>query len=105
MRHWVTMLNKDKFMSGLGLCKRAGKTVTGDKLLPFIQSKQVYLVVLASDASKRTQKQIKDKSLTAGIMVVDTLTSVEISYAMGLTHCVGVGIADPQLVKMLKQNI
>lgn len=97
--------NKEKFMNGLGMCKRAGKVVSGDKLIPSIQSGSVYLVVLANDASTRTQKQVRDKCNHANVVCVDTFTSAELSYAMGMTHCVAVGITDSQLVKVLKKNI
>lgn len=97
--------NKDRFMNGLGMCKRAGKVVYGDKLLASIKSRDVYMVVLSHDASARTQKQIKDKSKTASIPVVEGLSSLDISIAMGMTHCVAVGITDSQLVKVLEKNI
>lgn len=97
--------NKDRFMNGLGMCKRAGKVVYGDKLLASIKSRDVYMVVLANDASARTQKQIKDKASYASIPVIEGLSSHELSYAIGVTLCVAVGITDPQLIKVLEKNI
>lgn len=97
--------NKERFMNGLGMCRRAGKVVYGDKLLVSIQSRDVHMVVLSNDASERTQKQIKDKAKHASVQLIEGLTSVELSYAMGMTHCVAVGITDPQLVKVLRKYI
>lgn len=97
--------NKERFMNGLGMCRRAGKVVYGDKLLALIQSKEVYLVIITEDASKRTQKQLYDKAKHANVKIVDGLTSSELSYAMGMTHCVAAGITDAQLVKVLKKHI
>ncbi|CAM4185252.1 ribosomal L7Ae/L30e/S12e/Gadd45 family protein [Erysipelothrix aquatica] len=102
---WVNMLNKEKFLNGLGLCRRAGKIVAGDELLPAIQKRSVKLVVLADNASERTKKQITDKSKTANVDVVTGISKEELSWAIGMDNRVAIGISDTGLVKVLKTNL
>lgn len=99
------MLNKQKFLNGLGLAKRAGKCVMGDELLPAIQKGNILLVVLADDMSQRSHKQFTDKSSTSNTFVVEGLSIAEISQAIGMTNRVAVGISDPGFVKLLKTNL
>ncbi|QIK70081.1 50S ribosomal protein L7ae [Erysipelothrix sp. HDW6C] len=99
------MLNKEKFLNGLGLCKRAGKLVYGDELLPAVRNHSVKLVILADDASDRTRKQIKDKSQTSHVDVIEGFTKDEISWAIGMVNRVAIGITDAGLAKLLKTNL
>ena len=99
------MLNKQKFLSGLGLAKRAGKCVTGDGLMPGIQSGKVPFVVVADDMSQRSRKQYVDKCQTAGAVLVEGLSIVEISQAIGMNNRVAVGIQDAGFIKLLKTNL
>lgn len=97
------MYHKEKFLNALGLMKRAGVLVYGDDLLPSIQKNSVSLVVLASDASERTQKQILDKCKFYHIDVIVFPTRTELSQAIGMENRVAVGIGDRGFVKVLKK--
>ncbi|WP_240920454.1 ribosomal L7Ae/L30e/S12e/Gadd45 family protein [Erysipelothrix sp. HDW6A] len=105
MTNYSNILNKDGLLSSLGLCKRAGKLVYGDKLIPAIQNKSVKCVVLADNASERTKKQIRDKAKHAKIDIVSGLTVEEISWAIGMVQRVAVGITDEQVLKVVMKNI
>jgi len=57
--------NNEKILSMIGLCKRAGKLVTGEqKVLENIKKKTSSLVIIATDASNGTLKRITDKCIS-----------------------------------------
>lgn len=99
------MLNSERFLQNLGLCKRAGKIVSGDELLPAMANGKIHLMVLACDASERTRKQINDKCKTYRIPVVSALSRDEISHACGVVNRVALGISDEGLSKILQNCI
>lgn len=96
------MYHKQKFLNGLGLMKRAGVLVYGDDLLPSITKRSVACVVIASDASERTKKQLLDKCTTYKIDAIVFPTRDELSQAIGMNNRVAVGISDRRMVKVLK---
>ena len=54
-------MDETKFLSLLGLCRKAGKLAFGsDNVCDAIRSGSAKLVVLASDASENTKKKIKN---------------------------------------------
>lgn len=56
------MDNDQKALNLLGLAQRAGKLLSGESLvLEAVRKKEARLVVLATDASKNTQKQFLNK--------------------------------------------
>lgn len=97
------MYHKEKFLNALGLMKRAGALVYGDDLLPSIQKQSIACVVLASDASARTQKQIQDKCSFYNIELIIFPTRDELSQAIGMVNRVAVGISDRGFIKVLKK--
>ncbi len=98
------MYHKEKFLSTLGLMKRAGKLVYGDDLLPYVAKGQCFCVVLCEDASARTQKQIQDKCKTYGVPVIVFTTRDELSDAIGMNNRVSVGITTRGFVKALMKS-
>lgn len=55
-------MKTDRILSLLGLCRRAGKLVSGqDSVIAAVQSGKATLALLAEDASERTKKQLRDK--------------------------------------------
>lgn len=52
-------------MQGLiGICKKAGKLVTGtETVFNLLKKGKIYLIILSSDASLNTKKQVINKSL------------------------------------------
>ena len=96
------MYDKQRFLSALGLMKRAGKLVYGDDLMPSITKNKVRLVVLAHDTSDRSKKQITDKASFYGVEVIEFPSREDMSIAIGMHNRTAVGIADYGFIKMLK---
>ncbi|AGN24102.1 ribosomal L7Ae/L30e/S12e/Gadd45 family protein [Erysipelothrix rhusiopathiae] len=99
------MFDKQKMLNTLGLCQRGRKLVYGDELLPAITKNKVYAVVLADNASERTRKQIQDKCNTAGIPVIGGITREELSWSIGMTNRVAVGVSDRGFSKVFKSYL
>lgn len=52
-------MKQDKILTLLGFCRKAGKLVVGtEKVLELIKSNKECLVILASDISNKTEKEI-----------------------------------------------
>ncbi|CAM3574407.1 ribosomal L7Ae/L30e/S12e/Gadd45 family protein [Erysipelothrix urinaevulpis] len=98
------MLTKQRFQQTLGLCQRARLLVSGDELMKSLPH-QVKLIVLANDASLRTQKQLKDKAKTYKVPVIELLSSQEIEEATSLMNRAAVGVIDEGLAKKLSTYI
>ncbi len=73
-----------KLLGMLGLAKRAGKISTGTFICEkMIKSKKARLVILASDASSNTEKQIKDACTYYNIKLIKCLNMSELAHAVG----------------------
>ncbi|HLQ75000.1 MAG TPA: ribosomal L7Ae/L30e/S12e/Gadd45 family protein [Alloiococcus sp.] len=78
------MDNKQKALNLLGLAQRAGKLMTGESMvLDAIKQNKAIIVIVASDSSKRSIKQFKNKSQTYNVKINLDYTSEEISQAIG----------------------
>ena len=86
----------------LGLATRARKVVTGtESVIRALRAKTLHLVVLASDASENTRKKIRDKSSFYATPVLETMTSEEMSHAIGKHDIKALGLTDPGFSKAL----
>lgn len=92
-------------LSLLGLASRARKISTGDTLLKNIRSKQVYLVLIASDASENSKKKLIDKCLFYHVdyMVVSDIE--HLSHAIGKDNRVGIGICEKGFANKIKSKL
>ena len=63
------MIDTQKILRYVGLCRRAGGVVRGADVIAKSLSRAV-CVLIASDASERTVKQTTDKCKTAGVLCV-----------------------------------
>lgn len=77
----------------------------GDKLMDTLGSGRISLVLLASDASQRTKSMFQKKCEYFNIPIVEVLTIDELSYAIGKTNRVAVGIADQGFSQLIRKNI
>ena len=78
------MDNKQKALNLLCLAQRAGKLMTGESMvLDAIKQNKAIIVIVASDSSKRSIKQFKNKSQTYNVKINLDYTSEEISQAIG----------------------
>lgn len=94
----------DKTLNNLGLCKKAGKLITGtDTVVEGLRNNKVELVFLASDTALNTSKKILDKCKTYEVEVIATYSSALLSQALGKTNCHVVGIIDRGFAKLLKE--
>ena len=102
---------KDKFLFMLGLCRRAGKIITGtDLVTKSLPSKKTYLVIYTEDASENTKKRVTDKcSFYEVECQMAPYTSLSLSDAIGKSGSVcTVGVTDvnfaSELKSLLKNN-
>ena len=76
---------QNKILSLLGLSKRAGKLVTGhDPVIKAIKEKKVFLVLLASDFSDHSKKEIVNAARSGNTAVLTLpFEKEELSAAVG----------------------
>ena len=86
----------EKLLRYVGLCKRAGGIVRGADLIEksLRKTPAPVCVLLASDASERTGKQITDKCRTAGVLCVTIeADKYDLAHAVGATSpCAAVAV-------------
>ena len=64
-------MNNSKILSTIGLCKRAGKLMWGfDVVGEAIQSGEAKVVVIASDLSPKTKKEVELAAQKGGVQVL-----------------------------------
>lgn len=88
---------QNKFLSALGLARRAGKAVCGtDAVKDSVRKKRALLIVLACDVSQNTKKQINDTASYYGTQLLEVpYTMSELSDALGKLYSVAcVAITD-----------
>ena len=95
----------NKFLFMLGLCRKAGKLITGtDLVTKSLPSKKTYLVIYKNDASQNTEKKITDKCKFYGVECIKApFSSLEISGAIGKSGAIcALGITDLNFAGELK---
>ncbi len=87
----------------LGLAYVAKKTVIGaDYVVDSLRKKELYLVLLASDASENTKKRISDKTKTYQVELIENYSTDELSSAVGKKNIKVIGIKDKGFSMLLK---
>lgn len=94
----------NKAISTLQIALGARKIVFGEQLLKKIQSKQAFVVVLASDAGQATSKKIIDKCRYYQIPVFVTFLKEDLKQ-MIFKDISALGIVDKNLAKKWIDNI
>ncbi len=82
------MVNNDRLLSFLGLCKRAGFLISGaETVTKAVNDNKALLVLYATDVSENSIKGVKKAADTAGIpiLMIDR-SKEELSFALG-KHC------------------
>jgi ribosomal protein L7Ae-like RNA K-turn-binding protein len=88
-------MNQQPWKSLLGLAARARKIISGEELVvKEIQRRSVKLVLLSKDASKNTEKKIKDKCSYYKIPLRRVENRTELGSAIGKDERVVIGIQD-----------
>lgn len=101
-------MENNRLVSTVGLCRRAGKTVLGSDLVcKALRRKELFLVLLASDASDNTKKRIRDKTSFYKVSLAELpLTCDELGRSVGKMGGVAcVGVADDSFSKALQKQI
>ncbi len=86
-----------KFLSMLGLAKRAGALITGtDLVTKTLPSGRIRLVMYAENSSQNTEKKITDKCKFYGIRCVKiAYTGEDVAHAIGkLSSVCAIGVCD-----------
>ena len=96
---------ENKWLNSLGLARRAGKVINGDKLLDSIKSKKVFLVIIASDCGDSNKKKYCDKCTYYGIKYYIQGTKEDISIAIGKGNVSVIGIEDKSLASLIEKNM
>jgi len=93
----------NEFLNFLGIAVKARKIISGTEItLNGIRSGEVKLVVMASDCSPRTKKDLHNKASYYNVPVVDTIDSSDLKMAIGRERKVMV-ITDLGFAKRLKE--
>lgn len=105
-------MSRDRLLSTLGLCARAGALLYGtdnicDAMRRKIRGKTPLLVVVASDASANTQKKISDKCKYYGVrLVLIPHTTAELGAALGRAGTIAaVAVIDRQLCRAVEGQL
>ena len=73
-----------KFLSLLGLCKRAGKLAAGEVAAEqAVRGKQAYFLILSEDASKNTKKKFRNSAAYYELPLAEIGTKEELGRAIG----------------------
>ena len=86
----------------IGLALRARKlTVGADVTIMELRKGNVFLVILATDASNGTKKKVTDKAKTYQVEVIQELDSGQLSRALGKNDIKVIGITDRGFSQLL----
>lgn len=95
----------DNALRLLGFCRRSGKIVCGaGQVLAAVTGKRPpYVVVMASDASDRTKKQLSDKCSHRGVrLVMTTANGEELAHLLGKSGAVmAAGATDSAIARQI----
>jgi ribosomal protein L7Ae-like RNA K-turn-binding protein len=91
-------------LNNLGLAKAARAIITGeDKVVEKIQQGKAYLVILASDTGASTSKKIKDKTSFYKVPLINDMSSLELSNAIGEQNIHVIAVLNRGFVKLLEK--
>lgn len=94
----------DRFLSFLGLCRRAGKMKIGcDTVIESINSGNAKLVIMASDISENTKKKVIS-ALNGTTYEISDYTKDQLSFSLGKT-CAVLSVEDEGFAKKLSELI
>ncbi len=93
-----------KFLSLLGLCKRAGKLAAGEVAAEqAVRKKQAYLLILSEDASKNTKKKFTNSAAYYELPLIEAGTKQELGRAIGADMRSIIAITEEGFAKKLRQ--
>ena len=93
-----------KFLSLLGLCKRAGKLAAGEVAAEqAVRGKKAYLLILSEDASKNTKKKFRNSAAYYELPLAEIGTKEELGRAIGVDMRSIIAVTEEGFAKKLKQ--
>ena len=93
-----------KFLSLLGLSKRAGKLAAGEVAAEqAVRGKQAYLLILSEDASKNTKKKFRNSAAYYELPLAEIGTKEELGRAIGTDMRSIIAVTEEGFAKKLKQ--
>ncbi len=96
----------DKVLSFLGLCKKAGKLVSGTELvLDSVRNKKSQLVIIANDISGLGEKTIIKTLTHYKVEYVKYATKSELGKALGFEERAVISVNDIGFAEALKKKI
>ena len=98
-------MDKTKFLSLLGLCKKSGNVISGTPMVTkSLPQGKICVVFYSFASSPNTEKKIRDKTAFYGVECIKVDISLEeLSHAIGKTSSVSaVGITNENFSKQLK---
>ena len=99
---------QDKFLSAIGLAKRAGGAVFGTEMVRNSAKKGLAkLIIVAKDVSKSTLKEITDTATFYNTeFIISNYTMTELSSASGLLRSTSsVALLDENLTVLVKNSL
>lgn len=87
----------------LGLAYKAKKVMIGtDYVIDAMRKGEIYLILLANDASENTKKKISDKAKTYQVVVNHEYSSSDLATALGKHDIKVIGIKDRGFASLLE---
>lgn len=97
---------KDKVLSLLGLCTKAGKIASGEYMTETsVKSGNAFLVIVATDASDNTKKEFRDMCSFYGVEYVEYGTKESLGNAIGKEYRASLAVNDEGFVNALKKHL
>lgn len=99
---------QDKFLSAIGLAKRAGGAVFGTEMVRDSAKKGLAkLIIIAKDVSKNTLKEITDTATFYNTeFIISNYTMTELSSATGLLRSTSsIAVLDGNLTVLVKNSL
>lgn len=100
-------MNNKKILNAVGLCKRAGKLISGESMVvESIRNKRAKIVLISSDCEKNTLSKVVNKCKFYGVEYVQLeVDKYEIGSAIGKDVRVCLAIEDNGFKKMILKEI
>ncbi len=99
-------MSKEQILNFLGLAMRARKVKSGESvLLTEIKKNNIKLVIMASDASENTVKNIKNKCESYHVPFRIFSTRAELGQSLGKSERVNIGVIDSGFATKLTSMI
>ncbi|RXM58645.1 ribosomal L7Ae/L30e/S12e/Gadd45 family protein [Clostridium tetani] len=95
---------KDRFISFLGITKKAGKVIEGyNKCEEALKKNSCYLIIVSQETSSNTKEKFERISNNKNIPMIVAYTSKDLSYALGKEGLNIIGIKDKPMANRLLQ--